>query len=150
MASDHELEVHRTLHESQRQHVYFLLGAAGAAIALAVNQTHTAAISWSQLPLAVAVACWACSFYAGCRNRSWVGSGLNTNGAIFDVRSGRHPVSGIHPQAIAVGLETLHGIFEEQSAHANSTYHLQFRFLVAGACFYVLWHILEMYLRLGA
>ena len=148
MTTDAELEVHRALRDTQHQQVYFLLGAAGAAIALAVNQTHSAALAWSQLPLAIAVGCWSVSFYLGCRNRTWVSAGLNTNGAIFDVRAGRHPVSGSNPQAMAIGVESLHEIFKDQSEHANRTFKLQFRFLVAGACFYLAWHVLEMYLRL--
>ena len=59
-----------------------------------------------------------------------------------------HPVSGTNPAAIAVGLQTLNGIFEDQSNHANDSWKLQFRFLVAGAFLYVVWHVLEMYLRL--
>jgi hypothetical protein len=148
MATDGELELHRALRDAQNQYVYFLLGIAGAAIALAVTETRGLALSWSQVPLGAAVVAWALSFYFGCRNRTWATASLGTNTAILDVKAGRHPVSGTNPAAIAVGLQTLNGIFEDQSNHANNSWKLQFRFLVAGAFLYVVWHVLEMYLRL--
>lgn len=147
MATDEEIEIHRALRDSQNQYVYFLLGAAGAAIALVINQTRGAALSWSQIPLGAAVLAWGLSFYFGCRNRTWVAAGLRTNTAIFEVQAGRHPVSGTNLQAIAVGLDKLREIFEDQSNHAKRFFNLQFRFLIAGAVLYLVWHVLEMYLR---
>ena len=147
MTTDTELEIHRALRESQNKHTYFLLAVVGAAIALVVNQTQGASLSWSQLPLAAAVLAWALSFLFGCRNRAYVSSGLYTNAALFDVNAGRHKLAGTNPEAIQVARETLHEIFEDQSSKANRFANLQFRFLVAGAVLYVAWHILEMYLR---
>ncbi len=147
MTTEAELEIHRALRESQNRYTYFLLGAAGAAIALVVNQTKGASLSWSQLPLAGAVLAWSLSFLFGCRNRVYVSSGLYTNAALFYVQAGRHPMSGTNPEAMAVGQNALHEIFEDQSSKANRFARLQFRFLVGGAVLYVTWHILEMCLR---
>jgi hypothetical protein len=66
MANDMQMEVYRALRTGQDKYTYFLLAAAGAAIALAVNQTHDAALAWSQLPLLIGVLCWALSFVFGC------------------------------------------------------------------------------------
>lgn len=147
MTTDAELEIYRALRESQNKHTYFLLAVVGAAIALAVNQTQGASLSWSQLPLAAAVLAWALSFLFGCRNRAYVSSGLYTNAALFEVNAGRHKLAGINPEAIQVARETLHDIFEDQSSKANRFANLQFRFLITGAVLYVAWHVLEMYLR---
>ncbi len=147
MTTDAELEIYRALRESQNKHTYFLLAVVGAAIALVVNQTQGASLSWSQLPLGAAVLAWALSFLFGCRNRAYVSSGLYTNAALFDVNAGRHKLAGTNPGAIQVAHETLHEIFENQSSKANKFANLQFRFLIAGAVLYVAWHVLEMYLR---
>lgn len=148
MATDAELEIHRALRDAQHQQVYFLLGAAGAAIAFAVTRTQGASLSWSQLPLGMAVLCWGTSFYLGCRNRRWVSAGLHTNGDMYDVRAGRHPLTGTNPEAMAIGLKVLRENFEHQSNRANWTLTWQFRLLVSGAIFYISWHVLEMGLRL--
>jgi len=147
MTIDTKLEIHRALRESQNKHTYFLLAVVGAAIALVINQTQGASLSWSKLPLAAAVLAWSLSFLFGCRNRAYVSSGLHTNAALLDVNDGRHKLAGTNPDSIQVARETLHEIFEDQSSKANKFANLQFRFLIAGSVLYVAWHVLEMYLR---
>jgi len=147
MITDAEIEIHRALRESQNKHTYFLLAVVGAAIALVVNQTQGASLSWSQLPLAAAMLSWALSFLFGCLNRAYVSSGLRTNAGLFEVNTGRQKLAGTNPEAIQVARETLYEIFEDQSSKANRYANRQFRFLVVGAVLYVAWHVFEMYLR---
>ena len=149
MGADEEIELHRALRDTQHQQVYFLLGAAGAAIALAVNQTHDAALSWSQIPLGLAVISWGLSFYFGCMNRKWVAAGLHSNATLYDVHAGRNPIAGTNPAAVDYASGVLRGIFEDQSNHAKDAFDLQFKLLVSGAVLYLIWHVLQMYLRLG-
>lgn len=59
-------EIYKATREGQDKYTYFLLAAAGAAIAFAVTQSQTATLTWSKIPLALAVLSWAFSFYAGC------------------------------------------------------------------------------------
>jgi len=150
VATDEEVEIHRALRDAQNQYVYFLLGVAGAAIALAINATRASELSWSQLPLGAAVLAWGLSFYFGCRNRTLSTASLGANLALFDVRAGRHPATGGDPVRKAAGAEILRGIFEDHSSKANRAWQLQFWFLVGGAVLYVAWHVLEMYLRTAA
>jgi hypothetical protein len=145
--ADEEIELHRALRDTQHQQVYFLLGAAGAAIALALNQTRDAALHWAHIPLALAIIAWGLSFYFGCMNRKWVAAGLHSNAGLYDVHAGRHPAVGQNREAMAYADGLLRGIFEDQSNKAKSTFSLQFNFLVGGAAFYLAWHVLQMYLR---
>ena len=50
MADEMAREVYKALREAQNKYTYFLLAAAGAAIALAVKQTQGTAMAWSQIP----------------------------------------------------------------------------------------------------
>lgn len=61
----------RYQHEGYTKYVYFLLAAAAAGIALAMNMTASSIISWSQVPLGFSVVFWGLSFYAGCRCAFW-------------------------------------------------------------------------------
>ncbi len=140
-------EVYRQLRVAQDKYVYFLLAAAWAAIGLAVNQTKTATISWSQVPLAAAVLCWGLSFFFGCRHLMYVSSTLYANAEFLTVKSGLHPEVGDNPQIIGAASEGIRRAMESNSHRANSLGHLQFSFLVYGAILYVGWHILEMWLR---
>ncbi len=142
-----EIEVYRALREAQGKYTYFLLAAVGAAIALAVNQTQGAAMAWSQLPLAAGVVSWGLSFFFGCRHLAYVSSTLYANAELLRVESGQHPETGTHPQMMAAASAGIRQAIESNSKRANRLGHLQFRFLVAGAVLYIVWHALEMYLR---
>ncbi len=140
-------EVYRQLRTAQDKYVYFLLAAAGAAIALAVNQTQTAVLSWSQLPLAGAVLCWAVSFFCGCIHLSYVSSTLHANVELLEVEGGLHPKIGQHPEMIAAAGEGIKRAIETNANRANVLGHLQFWLLVLGFVFYLGWHVWEMWLR---
>ena len=147
MGDDAEVEVYRALREAQNRYSYFLLAAGGAAIGLAVNQTQTAALSWSQVPLAVAVVLWGLSFYFGCRHLAYMGSSLYANFAIFQIEHGAYPGVGAHPSLIAAATAGVRDAIESNSKKALRYARWQSSFLIAGALAYLAWHVLEMYLR---
>lgn len=140
-------EVFRALRESQNKYTYFLLAAAGAGITLAVNQTRETALAWSQAPLALGVLSWALSFWFGCRHIHYVNSNLYANATYLQVGDGQHPDVGTHPQRIEAAKDGIRSAMESNADCANRNSWRQFRFLVAGAVLYVIWHILGMYLR---
>lgn len=146
MPSDVQLEVYRQFRAAQEKYSYFLLTAAGAAIALVVNQTQGTMLAYSQLPLAAAVVLWAISFYCGCRHLSSIESSLFANHALLIVEAGDHPDVGQHPQRIGAASE---GIREAMDSHSRTSLFFarwQFRCLLLGAACYVGWHIYEMWL----
>ena len=117
-------EVYRSLREAQNKYTYFLLAAAGAAIAFTVNQIQGAAITWYQIPLAVGGLSWALSFFFGCRHVAYVNSALYANAVLFQVQSGRHPEVGAHPQMMAAASEDIRQAIESNSERANRLGHL--------------------------
>jgi hypothetical protein len=147
MASEQQIEVYRQHRAAQDKYVYFLLAAAGAAIALAVNQTHGSKLSWSQVPLALAVLLWGFSFFFGCRHLNYVASTLFANAALLRVQAGEHPLAGTHPQRIAAASEDIREAMDSNSNWASRYARWQFRALILGAVAYLGWHIYEMWLR---
>jgi hypothetical protein len=147
MSDESMREIYRQLRISQDKYSYFILAAAGAAIAFAINQTQGCAISCSQIPLALAVICWGLSFFFGCRQLAYVSSTLYANAELLKVESGKHKQVGDHPQRMAAASEGIRQAIEDNSNRANRLAHMQFRFLIAGAIMYIAWHVLKMYLR---
>jgi hypothetical protein len=145
--SEELTEVYRQLRLAQDKHVYFLLATAGAALALAVNQTHTSALAWSQLPLGGAVLCWSLSFFFGCRHLNYVNSILYANTELLRVQSGQHPDVGKSLQMMTAASEGIRKALDDNCNRANRLGHLQFSFLIGGAVLYISWHVWEMYLR---
>ncbi len=56
------------LKAAQEKYVYFLLAAAAAAIAYAMQRTNGVTLQAQDWALGIAVSCWALSFFGGCRN----------------------------------------------------------------------------------
>ncbi len=134
------------LAENQRL-VYFLLAADGAAIGLALNQTQSAPIVWSQIPLALAVICWGLSFFFGIRYLQYRLSNLYANLTLLEVQSGQYQESGNNPQLIDAMSNGIREAMKFNEKRASIFFFLHYRLLILGAILYIAWHILEMYLR---
>ena len=147
MTDENAREVYRAHREAQGKYIYFLLAAAGGAVVLTVNQTQGAAIGWPQVPLALAVLSWGLSFFFGCHHLGYASSTLYANMELFRVEGGRHPEVGRDPQMMAAASAGIREAVEFNSNRASRLAHWQFRFLVAGAVMYLIWHVFEMGLR---
>ncbi|MBM3564761.1 MAG: hypothetical protein FJX42_01440 [Alphaproteobacteria bacterium] len=112
MSDQVKFEVYKASRTSQDKYTYFQLTASGAAIALAINQTHESSIQWSQLPLAFAVIVWGLSFFFGCRQLTYVNAALNLNMELLNVQKGSHSVVGGHPERIQVASEAIKELIE--------------------------------------
>ncbi len=147
MSDDSLHEVYRALRDAQMRYAYFLLAASGAAIGLAVNQTRTAALRWAEMPLGVAVTMWGLSFFFGCRHLAYVGSTLYANVELLRVQRGKHPDVGSHPEMIAAASDGIRAGIQTNADRGSRYARWQFRLLIAGALFYLAWHVGQMYLR---
>jgi hypothetical protein len=144
MTTDLKNHISNQLTEAQSKYTYFLLAIAASAIALVVQRTTGKALNWNMFPLALAVVCWAGSFFAGCRNRAYFSSTLYANAALLQIQDGTHPNISPHPDVVRAASEGVREAAENNSSMANSWGHWQFRLLVLGAVFFLVWHIIEM------
>ena len=147
MTSNHQLEIYRQHRTAQEKYCYFLLAAAGAAIAFAVTQTQGASMERQQFPLAAAVMFWALSFYFGCRHVTEVVSALYSNSTLLQVQAGQDQLVGADPIRIAFASKALREMLERNLKWANRFGEWQFKCLILGAISYLSWHILEMWIR---
>jgi hypothetical protein len=150
MSEENQREVYRVHSEAQSKYVYFLLGAIGACIAFAVNQTHEAKLVWSQLPLAGAVLCWLLSFISGCIHLQFLATNTLANFELLRIADGVHPEVGWNPEARAAASEGIRDAMKSNARVVVSAARWQFRLLVAGAVLYIVWHVIEMWLRTAA
>ena len=146
MGNSSELEIYRQQRQGQDKYVYFLLAAAGASIAFALNQTKGLALAGSQWSLGVSVACWALSFLTGCSRLLTIDETLNLNAGLVRVQKGTHELLS-HPAEIPFATNIMMENLEKVNRRANRRAVWQYRFLILGAGFYIAWHVYEMYLR---
>jgi hypothetical protein len=142
-----ETEIYKAHRDAQTRYTYFLLAAVGASIALALNQTREASLSWLEAPLGAAVLLWSVSFIFGIQHVKYVMSSLYANMALLRVQRGGEPSVPQHPDAINAASDGIRAALETNSNRANRYAIWQLRLLIAGALFYVVWHVWQMYLR---
>ena len=138
MTSELKAHLSKQLAEAQSKYTYFLLAVAASAIALVVQRTTGRPLNWNMIPLGLAVACWAGSFFAGCRNRAYFSSTLYANAALLQVQD------GTRPDAVVAAAQGIREAAVHNSSMANFWGHLQFRLLVLGATCFLVWHVVEM------
>ncbi|MEN6348893.1 MAG: hypothetical protein ABFD08_05760 [Syntrophomonas sp.] len=146
MGDENIREVHRQLRVSQDKYTYFILAVAGAAVALAIRETHGTAIAWPHLLVGLAVLCWGLSFFCGCRHIEYVNATLYANGDLLKVQNGIHPEYNTNPQNALVAVEAIREAVASNSVKSGNLARWQFKFLIIGALFYIGWHIWGMVL----
>jgi hypothetical protein len=144
LRNDKLLQIISAHRDAQFKYTYYFLTAAGAAIAFAINQTQAAVLSWSKLPLAVAVSCWGVSFVFGAYHLLELRSLLTKN--IEFLKTEGDEAFQLLPNPVL--FDMLSTDLKMRSKHMATSAHWQEGLLAAGFIAYVLWHILEMYLRL--
>jgi hypothetical protein len=140
-------EIYRTLQKSQDKYIYFILAATIASIGFTITQTQNTIVSLSLIPLGISILCWGFSFFFGCRNREYYNSILYANYELLRVQLGEYPEIGSHPQKIQAASEGIMQAIQYNSDKTNKLAHLQMITFILGALFYLIWHILEIYLR---
>jgi hypothetical protein len=135
---------HRTL---QDQQTYFLLAAAGAAIAFSVQKTLDAKFAWSLIPLAAAVVSWGLSFFFGCRNVNATQQTMLVNVQLLQLQQGIHTRQPSDPREVAGAIEVTREELNKSASTAGFFNRWQFRCLVLGGVLFIGWHVYEMYLR---
>lgn len=144
MSEGHERYLHEQLTTAHAKHTYFLLAVAASAIALVVKQTEDSALALTQIPLGMSVFSWGLSFYAGCRRIQWSSASIRANLGLSLIQQGLDPTVPDHPDARRAAIEGTREAADENSEGAGRTAKWQFRFLIAGAVFYLAWHVLGM------
>ena len=120
MATDLMTHLSKQLSEAQSKYTYFLLAVSASAIALVVQRTTGQSLNWNMIPLGLAVACWAGSFFAGCRNRAYFSSSLYANAALLQIQDGTHPNVSFHPDPVKTASQVVREAAEHNSSMANS------------------------------
>ena len=151
MPNDSDIDM---LQHLQHQHLefgnkytYFLLAAAASAIAFAVQKTEYAMLSWSLLPMAFAISAWSISFYCGCKNLEHVKTSIFANFSILSLQAGLHPQQPPHPEVLKAALEGANNARSTNINKAGGYAVWQFRFLLLGAGFFLIWHIIRIVIR---
>jgi len=126
-------EVFKQRREVQNKYTYLLIAVAASAIALSLKRTTNSELTYSMIPLGLAVLCWCLIFFFGCYSLRAMDECLLANFYL-----------------LLEGTKTPEQIkdIKESERKYGKRYQLsnawQFYLLICGALFFIGWHITEM------
>ena len=141
------LEVQRQFRNQQEKLTYYLIALSVTSIGFAVYQTSDAPLSDHQVPLGLAVLCWGLSIFCGIRFLGVLLTQLFANNTYLEVVNGQHPEIGNHPGKIDAAVKGLNSALTINRSKAKRLSKFQDNFFYAGVIIFLIWHVLEMYLR---
>lgn len=147
MSSPQEIELHKQHKASLDKFIYFLLAASGSAIAFAMTQTKTEALSFLHIPLAIAVLCWITSFYSGIKCIEYT-NGVTYQNFIylqFSRQWSQYPPSQKNQEFAKEMKSDFEKNTGTQGGKISLYSALQKYCLLVGAVFYIISHITKMY-----
>jgi hypothetical protein len=144
---DDQIEIKKQFRQQQEKYAYYLIALCVAAIAFSITITRDASLKISQIPLGLAVLTWGLSIYFGLKFIQTIISALSSNNSYLDVLKGIHPIVGDNPQKIEYASNMLKEAMEGKSKAAGKSYDWQNRFFYMGFISFIVWHIIEMYLK---
>ncbi|UPL20206.1 hypothetical protein [Alcaligenes faecalis] len=141
-------DTHKTVSEMRQKYVYFLLAAVGACIGFAVTQTSRLPLSIWSIPLAPALILWGASFLLGCRYIEQRANVITIRALLLERRQLElnNPNTELPP--LPDTTEDLEAALKTLENRSSSSYKYQLVFFVSGTCFFLLWHIADMWRRI--
>lgn len=128
--------IYKLQREVQNKYTYLLLAVAASAIALSLKRTTDSKLTYSMIPLALAVLSWGSSFFCGCRYLRCTAGALNANAAIILLGREQNPEN--------TNIQHARKKQKDYSDRGKLYSELQFYLLICGALFFIGWHVIGM------
>lgn len=138
-------ELRQQFRQQQEKYVYYVIALCVTAVAFSIHETMDKSLTWSQIPLAIAILLWCMSTFCGLRFIAYVISTLSANNAYFEILQGKDEKIGSHPQKIEAASRGVKKAMQLNSETAFKFGTWQNRGFYFGSIAFISWHILEMY-----
>lgn len=112
-------------------------------------RTEGRTLSLSLAPLGLAILAWGASLLVGFRYLEWVESALHSNITMLQVQGGSHYQTPANPVMRAAAVDGIRTALTHASDRAQRVGRWQLRMFLVGAVLYLVWHVLEMALRVA-
>jgi hypothetical protein len=130
--------------EDQDKYSYFLLAAAGSALAFAVQKTSGLTLRWNMIALGAAALAWILSFYFGCRRLLTSQEALRANYHYFQMgeeTDSRYKTLPEYGEVRDEILDKVQGLNNKAGRYLSR----QFQWLIVGAVLFIVWHVWDMF-----
>jgi hypothetical protein len=145
--SEIQFSIQQEFREKQEKYIYYLIALSVSAIGFSIYKTENKTLTYSQIPLALAVIFWSISIFCGLKFLKYIISNLYANNDYYEIIKGRHPITGKNPELIQIGVEGFQEAMKINSKAMKMYFKLQGYLFYSGIILFILWHITEMYLK---
>lgn len=145
--SEIQFSIAQEFRQKQEKYIYYVIALSVSAIGFSVYKTENQSLSYSQIPLAIAVLFWIISVFCGLKFSKYVISNLYANFDYFNIIKGKHPILGDNPEIIKAGVDGFKEAIDENSKWMKIYFKLQSYLFYFGIILFIVWHVLEMYLK---
>lgn len=142
-----QFNIQQEFRDKQEKYVYYLIALSVSAIGFSVYKTEKLSLTFSQIPLAIAVLSWGLSIFCGLKFLKYTISNLYANNDYFKIVKGKHPDIGNQPELIKVGVESFREAMKTNGKTMKKYFRFQSYLFYSGIILFIVWHIIEMYLK---
>jgi hypothetical protein len=143
---EHAREMYFRHREERDKYAYFLLAAAGSALAFAVQKTDSLTLHWSMMPLACSAILWIASFYFGCKRLLASQEAMRMNYGLLQMASEIPAIQKALPMYQEVRKEFTDAV-DSHNIRSTTYAKRQFIFLIVGVAFFIAWHVWAIFAR---
>lgn len=147
--SEVQFSIQQEFRDKQEKYVYYIIAISASAIGFSVYKTENHVLDYSLLPLGLAVLSWSMSIFFGLKFLKYVISCLYANNGYYDIIKGRHPDLGSDPDYINAGIQGFREAMKTNGKRMKIYMALQGGLFYSGILSFLVWHVLEMYLRVS-
>jgi hypothetical protein len=145
--SDIQFNIQQEFREKQEKYIYYLIALSVSAIGFSIYKTENKSLTYSQIPLAIAVIFWSISIFCGLKFLKYVISNLYANNDYYEIIKGRHPNLGDNQELKKIGVEAFREAMVINNKEMKKYFKFQGYLFYSGIILFIIWHIIEMYLK---
>jgi uncharacterized membrane protein YtjA (UPF0391 family) len=143
--SELQIEIQKQYRQQQEKLVYYIIALSVSAIGFSIYKTTGQSLKVVQIPLGLAVICWAISIFCGLKFLKYVISNLYANNEYFEIKKGNNINVGNTPNAIDIAVKAYKTAMNINQNRMKNFFKYQSLLFYIGMILFIVWHLLEMY-----
>lgn len=140
-------ELHNRIENQREKFIYYMIALGVTAIGFSVLRTADEPLKFGQIPLGLAIMSWLLSIHFGFLNIVRTLTVLRSNIAFLYIKAGINPLDGTKMPDIDNPTDIIEKSIKKSNEKTSLYFNKQRATLYSGIIFFIIWHLLEMYLR---
>lgn len=137
-------EIQNQYRAQQEKYLYYIIALSVAAIGFSIHITLGQKLMYSHILLGLSIICWAASCHFGINSILYAINHLGQNDLLFSASQG---VFGSDPSTKMKARDIITARMDDLASKIHESGKWQLRLFYFGGIIFIIWHVLEMYLK---